>query len=294
MPKVVVLGANGNLGSQIYKVFDQGDDYKVLGWDKEDVDITDKELVIDKIKEVKPDIIINTAAYNDVDKCERDEEEFEKAKMINGRAVGFLAEAALEANAIIVHFSTDYVFAGDKQEGYSEDDESAPINKYGKTKKMGEEELISRSGEGLKWYLIRTSKLFGPVSEEANAKKSFFDKILELSEDRNEFKMVHNEEISCFTYTSDLANKVKELFEQRKPYGIYHITNSGSAGWYEGAQELFDIIGKDNIKLEPVGSADFDRPAKRPKYSILINTKLEPLRSWQEALREYYNLNLKS
>jgi dTDP-4-dehydrorhamnose reductase len=288
MAKVVVLGANGNLGDQVCKIFNQEEGYKVLGWDKEDVDITDRELVVDKIKEVKPDIIINVAAYNDVDKCEDDEQEFEKAKMINGQAVGFLAEAALEADAILVHFSTDYVFAGDKQEGYRETEEPAPMNKYGRSKRMGEEEIVSRSGEGLKWYLVRTSKLFGPVGNNPEAKKSFFDKILELSEEKKEFKMVHGEEVGCFTYTPDLATKIKEMIEVKNPYGIYHITNSGSADWYEGAQELFRLKQKEDIVLEPVSSVDLDRPAKRPKYSILINTKLEPLRSWQEALKEYY------
>ncbi|MFW5888568.1 MAG: dTDP-4-dehydrorhamnose reductase, partial [Patescibacteria group bacterium] len=283
MIKVIVLGAGGNLGNRIYKSFNEEDGYKVLGWDKEDVDITDKELIIGKIKEVKPDIIINTAAYNDVDKCEDDEREFEKAKMINGRAVGFLAEAALEINALMIHFSTDYVFAGDKQEGYKETDEPAPINRYGRSKRMGEEELITESGGGLKWYLIRTSKLFGPVSGTGEAKRSFFDKILELSEEKKELSIVRGEEVSCFTYTPDLAEKVKEIVEIKNPYGIYHITNSGAADWYGGAEELFRLKQKNDIVLTPVSSADFDRPAKRPKYSILINTKLEPLRSWQEA-----------
>jgi dTDP-4-dehydrorhamnose reductase len=288
MPKVVVLGAQGNLGNQIAKEFKKEEEYKVIGWDREDVDITDKELVMDKLQEIKPDIIINTAAYNDVDKCEDDEQEFEKAKMINGRAVGFLSEAALKTGAIIIHFSTDYVFAGDKQEGYKETEEPAPINKYGRSKRMGEEELITESGEGLKWYLIRTSKLFGPAGETGEAKKSFFDKILEISEEKKELKMVSGEEVSCFTYTPDLAKKVKEMVEAKSLYGIYHLTNSGSADWYKGAQELFRLKQKNDIVLKPVSSAEFDRPAKRPKYSILINTKLEPLRSWQEALKEYY------
>lgn len=291
MSKVVILGAQGNLGNQIVKEFEKGEEYKVIGWDREDVDITDQELIMDKLQEIKPDIIINTAAYNAVDQCEESKEEWEKAKKLNDDAVEYLAEAALGVDALLVHFSSDYVFAGDKQDGYTESDEPDPINKYGKSKRMGEEELISRSGEGLKWYLVRTSKLFGPVSDSMEAKKSFFDKILELSEQRKEFKMVHGEEISCFTYTPDLAAKVKEMIEVKNSYGIYHITNSGSASWYEGAQELFHLYEREDIKLEPVNSDEFERPAKRPKYSILMNTKLEPLRSWQEALKEYYNID---
>lgn len=290
MAKVLILGGDGNLGEQVAKVFDQEKEYEVLKWDKKDVDITDKELVISKIGEIKPDIIVNAAAYNAVDKCEDDEEEFTKAKMINGRAVGFLAEAALEIDAVIIHFSSDYVFAGDKQEGYVENDEPAPINKYGKSKRAGEEELITKSGEGLKWYLIRTSKLFGPVGDNPEAKKSFFDKILDASKEKKELEMVDKEEISCFTYTLDLAGKVRELVKERKPYGIYHITNTGACSWYDGAKELFNLADRNDVALKPITSADLDRPAKRPKYSILINTKLEPLRSWQEALREYYGV----
>ena len=288
MSKVVVLGAQGNLGNQIVKEFGKEEEYKVIGWDREDVDITDRELIMGKLQEIKPDIIINTAAYNSVDQCEESEKEWEKAKKLNGEAVEHLAEAALEVDALFIHFSSDYVFAGDKKEGYTESDEPAPINRYGRSKRIGEEEMISRSGEGLKWYLIRTSKLFGPVSKTGEGKRSFFDKILELSEERKEFKMVHGEEISCFTYTPDLAAKIKEMIEVKNPYGIYHITNSGSASWYEGAQELFRLHGREDIELKPVSSDEFQRPAKRPKYSILMNTKLEPLRSWQEALREYY------
>lgn len=289
MSKVVVLGAQGNLGNQIVKEFEKEEGYNVVGWDCEDVDITDKELIMDKLREVKPDIIINTAAYNDVDKCEDDEEEWEKAKKLNGEAVGYLAEAALDIDALLVHFSSDYVFGGEKQEGYTEEDEPSPVNRYAKSKRMGEEEIISRSGQGLKWYLIRTSKLFGPVSDSPQAKKSFFDKIWELSGDRKEFSMVSGEEISCFTYTPDLAGKVKEVVENRPPYGIYHIVNPGAASWYDGAKELFTLKQKNDITLHPVSGEEFQRPAKRPKYSVLINTKLEPLRSWQEALREYYN-----
>ncbi len=288
MFRVIILGSNGNLGRQLFQVFCKEKEYEVIGWDKEDVDISDKELTLNKIKEVDPDIIINAAAYNAVDKCEESEQEFEKAKLINGKAVGFLADAALESNTILIHFSSDYVFSGDKKEGYVENDKTGPVNKYGKTKRMGEEELISRSGTGLAWYLVRTSKLFGPVSDSQQAKKNFFDKVLELSEEREEFKMVYNEEISCFTYTPDLADKVKELIKDKKSYGIYHITGSGAVSWYQAARELFKIKDNNEINLNPVSSIDFNRQAKRPKYSILINTKLEPLRNWLEALREYY------
>ncbi|MCK4553969.1 dTDP-4-dehydrorhamnose reductase [Candidatus Parcubacteria bacterium] len=281
--KILILGAKGNLGQQLVKVFQ--DNNEVIAWDREEIDITDKELVFKKVNDVKPDIIINAAAYNAVDKCETDEQQFELAKKLNGEAVGYLADAAIEVNAILVHYSTDYVFSGDKKEGYKEDDEPRPVNKYGKTKLIGEQEMITRSGSGLKWYLIRTSKLFGPKGESELTKPSFFDTILQLSKKRDYIDVV-DEEVSCFTYTPDLAKATKELVESGKGYGIYHIVNGGPCTWYEAAVELFRVAGID-IKVNPVSSDKFPRPAKRPKYSVLLNTKLEPMREWKEALREY-------
>jgi len=281
--KILILGAKGNLGQQLVKFFQV--DYDVIAWDKEEIDITDKELVFKKVSDVKPTIIVNVAAYNAVDKCESDEQQFELAKKLNGDAVGYLADAVIKVNAILVHYSTDYVFSGDKKEGYKEDDEPKPVNKYGETKLMGEQEIIKRSGQGLKWYLIRTSKLFGPKGESELTKPSFFDVMLKLSKERDYIDVV-DEEVSCFTYSPDLAQTTKELVQSSRGYGIYHIVNQGPCTWYQAAKELFKIAGID-IKVNPVSSDKFSRPAKRPKYSVLLNTKIEPLRDWREALREY-------
>jgi dTDP-4-dehydrorhamnose reductase len=286
--KILILGKNGNLGNQIFKVFSRDNINQVIAWGKEDIDITDEELIIKKIKDIKPNFIINCTSYNAVDKCEEYDEEYEIAKKINGQAVGFLAQAALETKSALIHFSSDYVFDGNNKEGYDENSETNPISRYAETKAMGEEEIIKRSGKGLKWYLIRTSKLFGPKGESENAKLSFFDLVLKLSETRDSFDMVSEEEISCFTYTIDLAEAVFDLIESDAGYGIYHIVNSGPASWYDGAVELFKIKSNSKIKINPVPTSDkYPRPAKRPKFSVLLNTKLKPLRSWKEALREY-------
>ncbi len=287
MKTILILGARGNLGVQLVKIF-KNNNYEVIAWDRKEIDITDKELITKKINDIKPGIIINAAAYNAVDKCEEDEKEFELAYKINGEAVGFLVEAALKVNAILVHYSTDYVFAGDKQEGYSEDDKPSPINKYGETKLAGEKEIISSSGKGLKWYLIRTSKLFGPPGKSPAAKPSFFDLMVNLAVNRRELEVV-DAEISSFTYTSDLAHATLELIEERYGYGIYHLINEGACTWYEAACELFKMLEKD-IKIKPVSPEHFPRPAKRPLYSILLNTKFKKLRNWREALKEYLNI----
>ncbi len=280
--KILLLGAKGNLGGQIEKVLSE---YDVIAWDREEIDITDKELVEKKIADLKPDIIINTAAYNAVDKCEKDEESYGIAKKLNGDAVGYIADAAIKNNSILIHYSTDYVFDGQNKDGYKEDDETSPVNKYAQTKLMGEREIVTRSAQGLKYYLIRTSKLFGPVGESKVSKPNFFDLMLNLAKDREKLTAV-DEEVSCFTYTTDLARETKRMIEEKENYGIYHIVNGSSCTWFEAAVELFKIA-KINILVEPVSSDSFPRPAKRPKYSVLLNTKLEPLRDWREALKEY-------
>jgi len=284
--KILILGARGNLGGQLMRVF--GNDFRLICWDKEDIDVTSRSSLIKKIHDIKPNIIINATAYNAVDKCENDDLEYEKAKKINGDAVGFMADAAMSVNAIFVHYSSDYVFAGDKEDGYTEEDEALPINKYGETKLLGERELEMRARSGLKYYLIRTSKLFGVKGESDMTKPSFFEIMLKKSETLGSLNVV-DEEVSAFTYTFDLAKKTKELIEEKLKFGIYHITNEGFYTWFEAAKELFNLA-KIDIRLNPVKGEDFPRPAKRPKYSMLLNTKLKPLRSFEEALKEYLNL----
>lgn len=288
--RILILGAKGNLGGQLVKVFNV-DDNEVTDWDKEEVDITDRELILKKVSDVKPDLIINAAAYNAVDKCEDSNAQYEIAKKINIDGPKFLAEAALAVGAILVHYSSDYVFDGKNKSGYKETDEPSPINRYGKTKYHGEKRIIEFSGVGLKWYIIRSSKLFGPKGDSEQAKESFFDLILRLSNEKKEFNMIEGEEISCFTYTSDLAVKTKEIVDGDFSYGIYHIVNAEPTSWYKAAKFLFELTNKQDIKLNAIKSEGFPRPAKRPKYSILLNTKLTPLRSWKEALREYLKDN---
>lgn len=196
-----------------------------------------------------------------------------------------MAEAALQVGAILIHYSTDYVFAGEKKAGYTETDEPKPVNKYGETKLMGEKAIISLSAKGLKWYVIRTSKLFGPKGESETSKPSFFDIMIKLSNEKSELEIV-DEEISCFTYTFDLAQATKNLLDKDMGYGIYHIVNRDACSWYRAAKASFKMMGI-KIKARAIASEQFARPAKRPKYSELINTKIKPLRNWRKALKEY-------
>lgn len=303
--KVLITGSKGMLGQELVKLFRDDKDYKVTAWDKKELDITNQTQVLNKITKLNPAIILNAAAYNNVDRCEKNKSEFEKAKNLNGKAPGYLAKIAKKLDAILVHYSTDYVFNGMPeipepkgcthhcgscglhqnfipQIGFDENAIPDPIQKYGKTKLMGEE-AVQKNGEN--YYIIRLSKLFGKPAKATDAKKSFFDVMLTLGKKYKEIKAV-DEETSCFTYAPDLAKKTKQIIEARKPFGIYHVTNSGACTWHEAVVELYKLA-KIKTKVIPVGSSEFPRPAARPYISILINTKLNPLRNYKLALKEY-------
>lgn len=305
MKKVLILGADGNLGEQLVKEFSNFPDFQVIGYNKKDLNFLEPDLIIPKISKVKPDIIINTSAYNNVDRCEEFEDEFKIAHRINGEALRYLGKAAIKNNAVLVHYSTDYVFGGDvcqeegcdsecfldfkERGGFREDDERCPINKYGLTKMSGEIELQRLANKKLKYYIIRTSKLFGPQGKSKDSKENFFDLMLKIAQDKKEISVV-SEELSCFTYTPDLAKRTREILEDKKEYGFYHVRNNDPAIWYDAVRELFRLK-KIGVRVRPVLGDKFPRPAKRPKYSVLANTKLPELRSWKEALKEYLKIN---
>ncbi len=277
--KILLLGADSTLGQYLYSVLK--DNFKIFLSTKETIDFLDLADLYYKIKKIQPDIIINSAAFNSVDDCE-DSEKYKYAEIINGIAVGEIAKISDELDAIFVHFSTDYVFDGNKQEGYLEDDLPNPINKYGQTKLLGEN-LIKKYCK--KFYIIRTSRLFGRKGKSKESKKCFVDLMLDLSEQKSKLDIV-NAEVSSPTYAKDLSEKVKEILLLKKPFGIYHITNHGACSWYEFAKEIFKHKNI-NIKLNPVDSDFFKRPAKRPNNSVLISSKVEKLRVWQDALKDY-------
>ena len=303
--KILIIGAKGMLGQELVSVFKRDKDYAVFAWDQKEIDITNQKQINEKITKLKPAIILNATAYNNVDGCEKNKIEFEKAKNLNGKAPGYLAKVAKKIDAVFVHYSTDYVFSGMPeipepkgcagscgscglhqnfipQIGFDEDAVPEPIQKYGKTKLMGEES-IQKNGEN--YYIIRLSKLFGKPAKSKDAKKSFFDVMLALGKKNKNIKVV-DEETSCFTYAPDLAKKTKEIIESKKPFSIYHVFNEGACTWYEAVVELYKMA-KIKTKVTPVNASEFPRPAARPYVSILINTKLNPMRNYKLALREY-------
>ncbi len=283
---ILILGGQGNLGTQLTKVFSV--DFETVSWDRDDLDVLDFPLLVKKITELKPGLIINTVAYNAVDKCE-DKKEYETAMRLNAELPAVLAELARKLGAVFIHYSSDYVFNGteDKKE-FIESDTPNPINKYGESKFAGEREVLKQAGRGLSYYLIRTSKLFGPKGSSPSAKSSFFDIMLDLAQTKKDLTVV-SEELSCFTYTPDLAGATKRLWEIEAPFGIYHLVNENPCTWYEAASELFRLK-KLAVNMRPVRSENLLRAARRPKFSVLKNLKIKKMRSFQEALREYlYN-----
>lgn len=305
--KILIIGSKGMLGGALAEAF-AGEE--LFLWDLEDIDITDEKQVQEKIGELKPDVIINAAAYNAVDKCET-EEGFAIAKKVNGEGPGYLAAIAKDLGAVFVHYSSDYIFGGEmKKEGFKEDDEPSPVNKYGESKLLGEQ-AVQKYGD--KYYILRTCKLFGKIGKSEVAKKSFVDLMLQLASERDKLEVV-DEEYASPTYALDLAKRTKEIIlsgevapamrrgtaPPRFPYGIYHVTNSDACTWYEFAKEIFKIkntklAGAPHVaghlpEIIPVSSDKFPRPARRPKFSVLLNTKLPKMRSWREALEEYLNI----
>ncbi|CAJ35680.1 dTDP-4-dehydrorhamnose reductase [Methanocella arvoryzae MRE50] len=257
--KTVIVGAGGMLGTDLRAAFPDA-----LAITHKDMDITDREAVMRAIRKAAPDAVINAAAYTNVDGCE---DEQEKAYAINGLGPAYLAEACKEVGATLVHYSTDYVFDGSRPE-YRESDATNPISVYGKSKLAGEKNVQYNMDD---YRIVRTSWLFGRHG------KNFVDTILSLSKQMPTVKVV-NDQVGKPTYTVDLAEKTKELITL--PAGIYHISNEGVCSWFEFASAFID-------NAVPCTTAEFPRKAKRPRYSVLVNTKTSPLRHWKDALRDY-------
>jgi len=267
--RVLVTGADGQLGSEFVKLKSGHDFY---GFNKQSLDITKPESIKECFERVQPNIVINCAAYTNVDGCESNPD---KAYEINAKGVGLLAGECLKRNCELVHISTDYVFAGDKKQEYFEFDTPNPLNVYGNSKLAGEE-IIKTVMK--KYYIVRTSWLYGQG-------KNFVKTMLELSKSRESIEVV-NDQIGSPTYAYDLAIAIMDLISAGE-YGFYHITNAGYCSWYELACKIFEIKNT-KTKVIPIDTKKLNRPAKRPGFSVLGNIKSKvKLRSWEEALKEY-------
>ncbi len=274
--KILILGAKGMLGGALQKVFPNA-----IAWDRDDCDVTDFAKLAEKIGSLQNlSAVVNCVAFNDVDGAENNKD---RAFLLNAQVPEQLAKICKNLNIPLVHFTSQLVFDGAKGE-YIETDQPHPISVYGESKYQGEQNIQNNTD---KFYIIRTSVLFGLKGQSELSKKSFVDLMLDLSQRSATIRAVDDEE-SSITFVKDLAEAVYKILEDNADYGIYHITNSGSATWYDLAKEIFTITGS-SIDLIPVQYTEFPRAAKRPSKAILLNTKLTPLRDWNVALKEFLN-----
>jgi len=285
--KVAIIGANGQLGSDLVKVFGEG----AIPLTHRDLDVSNPESV-QILNELRPKVVINTAAYVRVDDAEG---EVEKAFHVNAIGALNVANVCNEINAVNVYISTDYVFDGAKGEPYEEDDVPPnPINVYGLSKYAGE--ILTRNFSlkkktlPKKYYVIRSSSLYGKVG--ARGKEgNFVESVIQKARSGEELKVVDDQFMSP-TYTKDVAVMLKKFLDIKPSFGVYHIANEGYCNWYEFTREIFNILGWDaKIRITPIKSSELERLARRPVFSMLKNKKLDDLglrmRDWKDALRDY-------
>ena len=280
--KVMVMGANGQLGTDLCRAL-QG--YNIVPLTHADIEITDINSIEEAINRHKPEVVINTAAFVRVDDCES---EHDKAFLVNAIGARNIAVVSQKIGAKLAHISTDYVFGGENHPNlipYTEFDNPVPLNIYGKSKIAGED--IVRQ---LCWrhFIIRTSALFGVVGSSGKG-GNFVESILKLAREGTELRVVNDQTFSP-TYTKDLADKIAQLITTEY-YGTFHITNKGSCSWYEFATEILKLASID-VHITQVASDEHPRKAGRPKFSVLDNYHLRLLgmgdiRPWQEALKDY-------
>jgi dTDP-4-dehydrorhamnose reductase len=273
--KIMVIGCRGMLGTDLMRTFAS---LNPQGLDLPEFDITDEKQCRERVFAFAPDAIIHAAALTNVDYCESHEEE---AFLVNGMGTGNLAAAARAASALLVYYSTDYVFDGASQDGYHEDDATNPISVYGKSKLHGEELVRSLCPDHL---ILRTSWLFGCHG------KNFIRTIVDAAREGRPLRVV-NDQRGSPTYSLDLAERTLAMLDAGCR-GTYHATNSGACTWYELALFCVQWAAVPQAIVEPVRTDQYPRPAPRPANSILANARLvregfEPMRPWQEAARDY-------
>lgn len=275
MKKVLITGAKGQLGVDFVKGLSE--EYDTIELAKEELNIINLDKTINIVREIKPNIVINAAAYTNVDKAEK---EVDLAYQINALGARNLAVACLETQSKLVHISTDFVFDGERNEPYIEFDKTNPLSTYGKSKLAGEE-LIKEIHP--KHFIFRTSWLYGKNGN------NFIKTMLRLAKEKKTLKIV-NDQKGTPTYTKDLVEAIKKVMET-DAYGIYHTSNEGECTWYEFAKHIFEIL-KIDIAILPITTKELNRLAKRPAYSVMRNYMLDlgfnyKMRNWKSSLKSF-------
>lgn len=274
--KVLILGAGGMLGKDLVPILSVKN--QVWARDIDDFDITDQRRVQKEIEVLQPQVVINAAAYTDVDGCESKRE---IAFAVNAGGARNVALACAATSARMIHLSTDYVFDGSSQTPYREVDFPSPLNIYGTSKLQGEryiQEILEN------YLIIRTEWLYGRYG------KNFVDTILKHAEQQKELRVVDDQRGSP-TFTKDLSFALERLMEI-EVRGILNVTNSGSCTWFEFARQILREKGYNHVRVIPISSTELARPARRPAYSVMDCQRYEQLtgremRPWEEGIKEY-------
>ena len=288
-PRILIVGNAGQVGVELQRSF--ADFADIVGVDRESVDLADSHQVSALVRRIEPGIILNAAAYTAVDRAES---EPEVAYAVNAVAPRILAEEALRSNALLVHYSTDYIFDGAKLGPWTEQDTPAPLNVYGASKLAGEEAIVQTGG---RFLIFRTSWVYGPHGS------NFLLTMLRLARPRDSFSVV-SDQIGSPTTSIELARVTHQIVSgviangfgaQEDWASLYHMTCSGSTSWCGFAQAIFaragELLDGKVPAVTPITSAEYPTPAKRPRNSVLSNAKLDAcfgvrLASWEAALDE--------
>jgi dTDP-4-dehydrorhamnose reductase len=279
MKRILVIGAKGMLGRDLvealYSLF-RADE--VFGWDIDEIDIQEENNTIAKVESLQPGIVINVAAYTDVDGCESNGE---KAFAVNAEGMRHVALGAARCGSKVVYLSTDYIFDGKKEKPYLEDDLPNPLNVYGRSKLRGEQYVQELAKDSL---IVRTEWLYGKHGN------NFVTSILRQAREKRALSVV-NDQIGLPTYTIDLSKAISLLIEQ-DARGIFHVANSDPCSWYDYAQMILKLSGIKRVEVIPISSKEAGRQATRPSYSVLDTQKFRretgmELRPWPEALKDY-------
>jgi dTDP-4-dehydrorhamnose reductase len=279
--RYVVIGATGQLGSDLVRTFDLHGELVPLS--TRDVDIRDAARTRAVLEALRPTCVLNTAAYNLVDRAEDDGA---SAFALNAEAVGTLADVCRTAGARLVHFSTDYVFDGAKQTPYVETDPPRPISVYGESKLAGERLALERCQRAV---IFRVCGLFGLAGFQGKGKGNFVETMLRLAGEGRALRVV-SDQVLCPSYTLDLARKVWKVLP-KVAHPIYHLTNAGQVSWYDFARHALELAGV-SANVTPVTAAEYGAKARRPAYSVLGHAHLaalgeDDLRPWEPALAAY-------
>jgi dTDP-4-dehydrorhamnose reductase len=275
----LITGGSGQLGIAVsQELAERG--VLFLAWGSNDLDIAKGPVVRDVISQLSPKVIVNCAAWTDVDRAESSESQ---ATKVNGDGAENIALTAKQCKAKLIHVSTDYVFSGESKTPWQVDGNIDPQSAYGRTKAEGENRVLATYPDNSS--IVRTAWLYSPW------RKNFAKTMTRLALNGDGEVRVVNDQVGQPTSAIDLAKQLVEFGLSSSPAGIYHGTNSGEATWFEFAQEIFRLAGADVNRVVPVSSSEYSRPAKRPSYSVLSHeawgkTSVKAMRDWRIALEE--------